>query len=320
MLRGSSVTTTPMRIAAFDCGTNAIRLLIADVSVGSEDPIRDVVRDMRIVRLGEGVDRTGEFSPAALTRLFAALTEFREVMDEAAPDLVRFVATSASRDVSNRAAFASGVERLVGVAPEVISGREEAELSYLGAVIGLPHLPVPPLVFDIGGGSTEFILGGLDGQPAASTSVDIGCVRLSERHLHSDPATATEIAAVRADAREAIDRAAVSVPLRSAACLVGLSGTMTTVAAMAHGHVAYDPARLHGLVVSRDQVDDVTTRLLTMTAAERAALPFMHPGRVEVIGAGALILQAVLAATDAAEVIASEADLLDGIAFRLAGG
>jgi len=309
-----------MRIAAFDCGTNAIRLLIADVCVGSEDPIRDVVRDMRIVRLGEGVDRTGEFSPAALTRLFAALTEFREVMDEAAPDLVRFVATSASRDVSNRAAFASGVERLVGVAPEVISGREEAELSFLGAVIGLPHLPVPPLVFDIGGGSTEFILGGPDGQPAASTSVDIGCVRLSERHLHSDPATATEIAAVRADAREAIDRAAVSVPIRSAACLVGLSGTMTTVAAIAHDLLAYDAAAIHGLVVTRAQVNDIVEGLLGMTAAERAAMPVMHPGRVEVIGAGALILQEIMTAADAPAVLASEADLLDGIAFRLAGG
>jgi len=314
------VTTTPVRIAAFDCGTNAIRLLVADVYVGTSEPIRDVVRDMRIVRLGEGVDRTGEFSPVALERLFAALEEFREVMDTAGPDRVRFVATSASRDVSNRAEFARGVERLVGVAPEVISGREEAELSFLGAVIGLPHLPAPPLVFDIGGGSTEFILGGPQGQPSASTSVDIGCVRLSERHLHSDPATNAEIAAVRADAREAIGRAADTVPLRSAACLVGLSGTMTTVAAMAHGHTAYDPLLLHGLAVSRAQVDDVTARLLAMTAAERAALPFMHPGRVEVIGAGALILQAVLEATGSAEVIASEADLLDGIAFRLAGG
>ena len=314
------MTATPVRIAAFDCGTNAIRLLVADVYAGTSEPIRDVVREMRIVRLGEGVDRTGEFSPAALERLFAALGEFREVMSHVGPDRVRFVATSASRDVSNRAEFASGVERIIGVSPEVISGREEAELSFLGAVIGLPHLPAPPLVFDIGGGSTEFILGGPQGQPSASTSVDIGCVRLSERHLHSDPATNAEIAAVRADAREAIGRAAETVPLRSAACLVGLSGTMTTVAAMAHGHTTYDPSLLHGLVVSRAQVDDVTARLLAMTAAERAALPFMHPGRVEVIGAGALILQTVLEATGSAEVIASEADLLDGIAFRLADG
>ncbi len=314
------MTTDVVRVAAFDCGTNAIRLLVADVSVGSAEPISDVVRDMRIVRLGEGVDRTGEFSPAALARLFEALTEFGEVMDQTSPERVRFVATSASRDVSNRAEFAEGVARIVGVAPEVITGHEEAELSYLGAVIGLPHLPAPPLVFDIGGGSTEFILGGTNGAPAISTSVNIGCVRLSERHLHSDPASSAEIARVRADAREAIERAAATVPLSSAACLVGLSGTMTTVAAMAHGHEVYEPALLHGLVVSREQVDDVTARLLAMSSAERAALPFMHPGRVEVIGAGSLILQAVLEAAGAAEVITSEADLLDGIAFRLAGG
>jgi len=314
------VSSPSVRVAAFDCGTNAIRLLVADVSIADGADVRDVIREMRIVRLGEGVDRTGEFSPAALDRLFAALEEFRGLLETTQPDRVRFVATSASRDVTNRAEFVAGVTRITGVMPEVISGQEEAELSFLGAVNGLPHLAAPPLVFDIGGGSTEFILGGPQGQPSASTSVDIGCVRLSERYLHSDPATNAEIAAVRADAREAIGRAADSVPLRSAACLVGLSGTMTTVAAMAHGHTAYDPSLLHGLAVSRARVDDVTARLLAMTAAERAALPFMHPGRVEVIGAGALILQAVLAATGAAEVIASEADLLDGIAFRLAGG
>ena len=187
-------------------------------------------------------------------------------------------------------------------------------------MIGLPNLAAPPLVFDIGGGSTEVILGGPDRQPQAITSVNIGCVRMAERHLRSDPATPAQVNAMRADVREAIGRAAEAVPMREAACLVGLSGTVTTVAAMAHGHEVYDPTLLHGLVVSREQVDDVTARLLAMSAAERAALPFMHPGRVEVIGAGSLILQAVLEAAGAAEVITSEADLLDGIAFRLAGG
>ena len=314
------MTTDVVRVAAFDCGTNAIRLLVADVAVGSAEPISDVVRDMRIVRLGEGVDRTGEFSPAALDRLFAALEEFREFLDANKPERLRFVATSASRDVANRAAFVAGVERITGVVPEVISGQEEAELSFLGAVIGLPNLAAPPLVFDIGGGSTEVILGGPDRQPQAITSVNIGCVRMAERHLRSDPATPAQVNAMRADVREAIGRAAEAVPMREAACLVGLSGTVTTVAAMAHGHEVYDPTLLHGLVVSREQVDDVTARLLAMSAAERAALPFMHPGRVEVIGAGSLILQAVLEAAGAAEVITSEADLLDGIAFRLAGG
>ena len=314
------MSSPSVRVAAFDCGTNAIRLLVADVAVGSAEPIRDVIRDMRIVRLGEGVDRTGEFSPAALDRLFAALEEFREFLDANKPERLRFVATSASRDVANRAAFVAGVERITGVVPEVISGQEEAELSFLGAVIGLPNLAAPPLVFDIGGGSTEVILGGPDRQPQAITSVNIGCVRMAERHLRSDPATPAQVNAMRADVREAIGRAAEAVPMREAACLVGLSGTVTTVAAMAHGHEVYDPTLLHGLVVSREQVDDVTARLLAMSAAERAALPFMHPGRVEVIGAGSLILQAVLEAAGAAEVITSEADLLDGIAFRLAGG
>ena len=314
------MSSPSVRVAAFDCGTNAIRLLVADVAVGSAEPIRDVIRDMRIVRLGEGVDRTGEFSPAALDRLFAALEEFREFLDANKPERLRFVATSASRDVANRAAFVAGVERITGVVPEVISGQEEAELSVLGAVIGLPNLAAPPLVFDIGGGSTEVILGGPDRQPQAITSVNIGCVRMAERHLRSDPATPAQVNAMRADVREAIGRAAEAVPMREAACLVGLSGTVTTVAAMAHGHEVYDPTLLHGLVVSREQVDDVTARLLAMSAAERAALPFMHPGRVEVIGAGSLILQAVLEAAGAAEVITSEADLLDGIAFRLAGG
>ena len=314
------MSSPSVRVAAFDCGTNAIRLLVADVAVGSAEPIRDVIRDMRIVRLGEGVDRTGEFSPAALDRLFAALEEFREFLDANKPERLRFVATSASRDVANRAAFVAGVERITGVVPEVISGQEEAELSFLGAVIGLPNLAAPPLVFDIGGGSTEVILGGPDRQPQAITSVNIGCVRMAERHLRSDPATPAQVNAMRADVREAIGRAAEAVPMREAACLVGLSGTVTTVAAMAHGHEVYDPTLLHGLVVSREQVDDVTARLLAMSAAERAALPFMHPGRVEVIGAGSLILQAVLEAAGAAEVITSEADLLDGIAVRLAGG
>ena len=314
------MSSPSVRVAAFDCGTNAIRLLVADVAVGSAEPIRDVIRDMRIVRLGEGVDRTGEFSPAALDRLFAALEEFREFLDANKPERLRFVATSASRDVANRAAFVAGVERITGVVPEVISGQEEAELSFLGAVIGLPNLAAPPLVFDIGGGSTEVILGGPDRQPQAITSVDIGCVRMAERHLRSDPATPAQVNAMRADVREAIGRAAEAVPMREAACLVGLSGTVTTVAAIAHDLPVYDASAIHGLVVTRAQVDDIVERILRMTAADRAAMPVMHPGRVEVIGAGALILQEVMAAAGASTVLASEADLLDGIVIRLAQG
>lgn len=305
-----------MRVAALDCGTNAVRILVADV----DGPrLVDIAREMRIVRLGEGVDRTGEFAPAALARLFAALDEFAPILAATRPTRVRFVATSASRDVSDRAAFSAGVRERIGVEPDVISGQEEAELSCLGSLAGLPGLPQPPLVVDIGGGSTEFVLADDRQRPRSSVSVDIGCVRMAERHLHHDPATAQEIAAMRADIAEAVARAARAVPLAQAACVVGLSGTVTTVAAMAHGLTVMDPARIHGLRVSRERVDDVAQELLAMTAAQRADLPFMHPGRVDVIGAGAAVLQEVLRVAGATEVVASEADLLDGIAFRLAG-
>ena len=306
-----------MRVAALDCGTNAVRLLVADVDADAGRLV-DVVREMRIVRLGEGVDRTGEFAPAALERLFAALDEFAPMISATHPSRIRFVATSASRDVSDRAAFITGVRARIGVAPEVITGAEEAELSCLGSLAGLPGLPQPPLVVDIGGGSTEFVLATPDHRPQVSVSVDIGCVRMAERHLHADPATPEQISAMTADIDAAVAHAASVVPLAQAACVVGLSGTVTTVAALAHDLPEYDAAAIHGLVVTTAEVDAVTARLLAMTAAERAALPVMHPGRVEVIGAGATVLSRLLHAAGADAVIASEADLLDGIAFRLA--
>ena len=220
--------------------------------------------------------------------------------------------------MSNREAFIAGVQARLGVAPEVIAGTEEAELSFLGAVRGLPAGSVvrPVLVVDIGGGSTEFIIGA--DAPSASISVNVGCVRMTERHLVSDPPTAAEIAAVEADLAKAVEHAASVVPLIDAATLVGVAGTVTTVAAMALGLDSYDPAVLHGARVSASQVDDVTSRLLAMTRAERAALPFMHPGRVDVIGGGAMVLRAVMRASGAAEVVASETDILDGIAYRQA--
>lgn len=302
------------RYAAIDCGTNAVRLLVADVDVDGR--ARDRHRLLRIVRLGEGVDRTGQFAPAALDRLFTALDEYADLLRQEDPRAIRFVATSASRDVSNRFAFESGVQARIGQAPDVVSGTEEAALSFLGATRGLPTAPLPALVVDIGGGSTEFVLGA--DEVAAATSVDIGCVRLTERHALADPPTSAQVAAVERDIDAAIRAAQASVPLADGACLVGLAGTVTTVAALAHGHDRYDEALLHGTAVTAEQVDEVAERLLGMTRAERAALPVMHPGRVDVIAAGAMILRAALRAGGQPAVLVSASDILDGIVYRLA--
>ncbi len=308
--------TTDTPVAAVDCGTNAIRLLVADVD--DAGVLHDRVRLMRTVRLGEGVDRTGTFAESALERTFAAVDEYAALVREHGATRLRFVATSASRDVSNRTAFVDGIRARLGVDPQVITGEEEAALSFAGAVRGLPagRVRVPALVVDIGGGSTEFVLG--EESPTASVSVDVGCVRMTERHLHGDPPTPVEIALAAADIDAAVARAAARVPLTQGRCFVGLAGTVTTVAAMALDLPSYDAAVLHGSVVGRDAVEEVTTRLLAMTRAERAALPFMHPGRVDVIAAGAMVLRAAMAAAEAGEVVVSETDILDGIAYRLA--
>jgi exopolyphosphatase/guanosine-5'-triphosphate,3'-diphosphate pyrophosphatase len=302
-------------VAAIDCGTNAIRLLVADVR--PDGTLDERVRLMRIVRLGEGVDRTGEFAPPALERTFTALDEYADVMREHGVTRARFVATSASRDVSNRDAFVRGVQTRIGIEPEVITGTEEAALSFTGAVRGLPtgKVALPALVVDIGGGSTEFVLG--SSGPEDSVSVDIGCVRMTERHLHGDPPTAAQIVSARTDIDAAVALAALSVPFERAASFVGLAGTVTTVAAMAMDLPAYDPTVLHGSVISVDDVSRVTAILLGMTRAERAALPYMHPGRVDIIGGGAMVLESAMRAAGAAEVTVSETDILDGIVYRL---
>jgi len=304
------------RVAAIDCGTNAIRLLIAEVE--SDGPLIETVRLMRIVRLGEGIDRTGQFSPAALARTFAALDEYAGVLRDEAVTRVRFVATSAGRDATNRDAFAAGVTARIGVEPEVITGVEEAELSFAGAVRGLPAgLVAPPaLVVDIGGGSTEFVLG--TSRPLHSASVDVGCVRMTERHLTGDPPTPEQVAAAWADIDAGVARAGEAVPFAEARCLVGLAGSVTTVAAMAMDLPEYDAAILHGSVISAEAVADVTARLIAMSRAQRAALPFMHPGRVDVIAGGAMVLDSAMRAAAAHAVIVSETDILDGIVYRLA--
>jgi len=302
------------RYAAIDCGTNALRLLIADVVDGV---VQDVVREMRTVRLGEGVDATGTFSDAALARTFEACDEYALVLREYPVRRMRFVATSAARDVENRDAFVAGVVTRLGVEPEVISGDEEAELSFRGAVAGVRGIRMPALIADIGGGSTEFVFGDSDGV-RASISTPIGCVRMSERSLHSDPPTREEIEAACTHIRRALADVLDVVPVGEARQFIGVAGTVTTIVAMALDLPGYDPRVIHGATITRDQVDRVTDALLAMDRRQRAALPFMHPGRVDVIGGGALVLRESMAVLGLDEVTASESDLLDGIVCTLA--
>jgi exopolyphosphatase/guanosine-5'-triphosphate,3'-diphosphate pyrophosphatase len=305
-----------MRVAAIDCGTNSIRLLIADIDDGK---LVDVVRTMVIVRLGEGVDKTGEFSQDALSRTFAAIDSFALLIKEHNPQRVRFVATSASRDVSNRAEFVAGVSSRLGIQPDVISGDEEAKLSFLGATADLVNQEdrpeAPYLVIDIGGGSTEFVLG--TSSPTDAISTNIGCVRMTERNLIGDPPTAEQIAEATADIDAAIDQAFQAVPISEAKSLIGLAGSVTTVAALALGLSEYKSEEIHGSRISAADVHRVTQELLHMTRAKRAALGPMHEGRIDVICGGALVLDRIMQRTGLAEVLVSERDILDGIARNL---
>ena len=306
------------RVAAIDCGTNSIRLLIADVS---GDRLVDVVRRMEIVRLGQDVDRTGRFADEALARTFAALDDYAGQIAAEGASRVRMVATSATRDAANRDEFVAGVQARLGVVPDVVSGDEEAALSFAGATADLRDAawPAPYLVCDIGGGSTEFVLGD-GGGVRASQSVDIGCVRMTERHLHDDPPTAEQVRAAVADIDAAIASADSAVGFAAARTLIGLAGSVTTVVALALGLSSYDPERIHHARVDAAVVHEVADRLLASSRAERAALPVMHPGRVDVIGAGALVLDRILALTGLEAVVASEHDILDGIARSVAHG
>jgi exopolyphosphatase/guanosine-5'-triphosphate,3'-diphosphate pyrophosphatase len=310
------------RVAGIDCGTNSIRLLIADVVDGR---LRDLHREMRIVRLGQGVDATGEFAPDALARTRAALSDYAALLRDYAVDNVRMVATSAARDVANRDAFFAMTSEVLGtVAPgvvaEVISGREEAELSFRGAVGELDCAQAPFLVVDLGGGSTEVVLGSGDVQ--ASYSADIGCVRLTERCLHSDPPTAVEIAAAREAVREGLGEALRVVPVEKARTWVGVAGTMTTLSALAQHMTTYDPAAIHLSRVGFNDLLTVCDELIAMTRQQRAALGPMHEGRVDVIGGGAIIVEELASAlrnrAGIDELVVSEHDILDGIALSIA--
>ncbi|WFF04232.1 Ppx/GppA phosphatase family protein [Micromonospora sp. WMMD964] len=308
-------------MAAIDCGTNSIRLLVADLpddSAGSPAPLVDLTRRMEIVRLGEGVDRTGRLAPEAIERTRVALASYAADIEKLGADRVRMCATSASRDAANAADFTEMVQRTLGVAPEVVTGDEEARLSFTGAVRGLPaDAKAPFLVVDIGGGSTEFVVGDRDAGVRAAISVDIGCVRMTERHLPGDPPTPEQVAAAQADIAAAVNRALAVVPGREAATLVGLAGSVTTVVAIAQNLQEYDPERIHHARVSYEAVAQVTADLLGQTRAQRLANPVMHPGRADVIGAGALVLRVIMERAGMPSVVASEHDILDGIAWSL---
>ena len=369
-----------VRVAAIDCGTNSLRLLIADIDQARGE-LADVDRRMEIVRLGQGVDATGRLAPEALERTFRVLADFARAISESGVSAIRMVATSATRDASNAGDFVRGVTEILGVAPEVVRGDEEALLSFSGATAELSQAapaddgerddgerddgpaqagraaqdsgPQPPyLVVDIGGGSTEFVLGGTQprrSQPGgsgpggsgpggsgpggsgpaargrtagrlAAVSMDIGCVRLTERHLHGDPPATAEVEAATADIDAALATVAAKVPVASARTLVGLAGSVTTVAGIALELPAYDAARTHHARISAATVHEVTGSLLSQTREQRAAISVMHPGRVDVIGAGALVLDRIMTRLGFAEVMASEHDILDGIAWSIAAG
>lgn len=302
------------RVAGIDCGTNSIRLLVADVHPETGELV-ELDRRMTIVRLGQGVDKTGRLAPEALERTFAACRAYAEVIKELGAEKLRFVATSASRDAENRQDFVNGVVEILGVEPEVITGDQEAAFSFTGAT-GELHGDDRRLVVDIGGGSTEFVVG--NKHVEAARSVDIGCVRLTERHVRHDPPTAEEVAAIRADVRAALDLAAETVPIGTAETLVGLAGSVTTVAAIALGLPEYDSEKIHHSRISAERVAGVTDMLLASTHDERAAITVIHPGRVDVIIAGALVLREIVERVGASEVVVSEHDILDGIALSVA--
>ncbi len=310
------------RIAAVDCGTNSIRLLVSEVVDGQ---LRDVHREMQIVRLGQGVDATGRLAPEAIERTRVALHAYVDRMIETGVDAVRMVATSATRDAANREDFfgmaRAELSRAVpGAEAEVITGDEEARLSFSGAVGEFDATVGPFVVVDLGGGSTELVLGDSSGVQAAF-SADIGCVRITERCLRSDPPTADEVAAGREFAAERLTAAFDRVPVDSAKTWVGVAGTMTTLSAVAQGLDVYDPARVHLSRLTSADIHAVCDRLVTMNHEQRAAIGSIHPGRVDVIGGGALITTVL--AEELAEragidtLVISEHDILDGIAMSV---
>lgn len=317
-----------MRVAAIDCGTNSIRLLIAEITApemaGANPTLTDIHREMRVVRLGQGVDATGMLAPEALERTFAAAEDYAELIHKHQVERIRFVATSATRDAGNRAEFVAGIKARLGVEPEVVTGAEEARLSFTGATSVLPALDDElVLVVDLGGGSTEFVVGNSSGVQAA-ISTDMGCVRFTERYLHSDPPTVDEIAAAEAAVENKFLEVMAQLPLADVTRVVGVAGTITTITAQALGLVRYQSEAIHAAVVPFREAELAASTLLGLRRAERASLGFMHPGRVDVIGAGSLIWRTVLrqlaqiTGNRLESATSSEHDILDGIALGAA--
>ena len=312
------------RVAAIDCGTNSIRLLIADVTDGR---LTDVVRTLEVVRLGQGVDHTGRFADDALARTLAVTRRYADLCVEHGVERLRFVATSATRDATNRDDFLGPVRELLGVEPEVLDGREEAELSFRGALSVLDTNGSENqlrLVVDLGGGSTELVLGG--SSPVSAFSMDVGCVRLTERHVTGDPLSSVERDALAGDVRSALEEAGRVVDVSAASAVLGVAGTVTTITAHALRLPGYDPTAIHGARLPLELVLAACDDLAGMPREERAALPFMHEGRVDVIPAGAVIWAEVLrfvrdrtadTGHQVTEVITSEHDILDGVALSL---
>jgi exopolyphosphatase / guanosine-5'-triphosphate,3'-diphosphate pyrophosphatase len=301
------------RVAAIDCGTNSIRLLISDIDT-STITATDVVREMRIVRLGEGVDKTNAFSPRALERTFKAVEEYDKLLLKHNVEHVRFVATSATRDAQNKAMFIKGVIDRLRIVPEVIAGVEEAALSFDGATRSLRQKHSAPfLVIDLGGGSTELVIG--DKEPTGAYSMDVGCVRMTERHTPGGNPTKAQEEAIRTDVRNALKVAGTKVDWKTAQTVVGVAGTITTVAAHVLNLKTYDPDVLHGASISAEQVSQTAQDFISLTPAQRGALPYMHEGRIEVITAGSIVLDEVMKGIGAKTLIASERDILDGVTW-----
>ncbi len=305
------------RVAAVDIGTNSLRLLVTDLDVAAGTAV-EVLRRTTIVRLGQDVDRTGVFAPAALARTFAGLDDYVSLIEESAATAVRVVATSAARNVANPDALVCGVERRLGARPDIVSGLEEARLSYHGAtwaLVGHAGFDQPFVVLDIGGGSTELVTCGGDPTRVWGESLDVGSVRLTERHLHTDPPTEQQVAAVVADVETALD--GMSLPLDRIGDLIGVAGTVTTMAAMVLRLEAYDRDRLHLVRIPTEALLAAVDEMVQLSVADRRSRPFMHPGRADVIGAGALVLGTVVRRLGVASLVVSEHDILDGIAWSL---
>lgn len=328
-IRKGAIREGAVRVGAVDCGTNSIRLLVAE-GVPGEAGLTDITREMRIIRLGEGVDATGRISEGAIARARTALTDYTATMAEHGVQAVRMVATSATRDARNKDEFFDMTAEVLGkhfpgAVAEVISGQTEAQLTFAGGVVDLDPTQGPYVVTDLGGGSTEVVVGDLvDGEVKllGARSTDVGCVRVTERSLHSDPPTDAQVADARSVIAEAFEGVS-DLPLGLASRWVGVAGTFTTLSAIAQELETYDPERLHNSVISLDQLRDVCTRLVAATVTERRSLGPMHPGRADVIGGGSLVAAAlcdVMAErAGLSEITVSEKDILDGIAMSVLG-